>query len=100
LKPSILIGGSCKPTNAIYLLFKNITSIHAKCDVFEKKIDVNRGFYDPPIKIGGFKMIDVLIAQVGFIQQFRISLFVTCLCRQTGSVGIFKCLFLVKNTLF
>jgi hypothetical protein len=26
LKPPILIGGRCKPTNAIYLLFKNITS--------------------------------------------------------------------------
>jgi hypothetical protein len=25
------------------------------------------GLHDPPIKIGGFKMIDVLIAQVGFM---------------------------------
>jgi hypothetical protein len=36
LKPPILIGGPCKPTNVIYLLFKNITSIHAKCDVLKK----------------------------------------------------------------
>jgi hypothetical protein len=35
-----------------------------RCDVFEKKIDALVGLHDPPIKIGGFKMIDVLIAQV------------------------------------
>jgi hypothetical protein len=40
--------GQGRPTNAIYLLFKNITSIHAKCDVFEKKIDVCRGCLLPP----------------------------------------------------
>jgi hypothetical protein len=43
LKLPILIGGSSKPTKAIYLLFKNIASIHAKFDVFEKKIDVGKG---------------------------------------------------------
>jgi hypothetical protein len=64
LKPPISIGGSSKPTKAIYLLFKNITSIHVKCDVFEKKIDVGRGNFYPPIEIGGFKMIDVLIVQL------------------------------------
>jgi hypothetical protein len=44
-----------------------------RCDVFEKKIDGIRGLHGPPIKIGGFKMIDVsvrfLIAQVGFIRR-------------------------------
>jgi hydrogenase maturation factor len=63
LKPPISIGGS-SPPKAIYLLFKNITSIHVKCDVFEKKIDVGLCNFYPPIKIGGFKMIDVLIVQL------------------------------------
>jgi hypothetical protein len=48
LKPPILIGGPCKPMNVIYHLFKNITSIHAKCDVFEKMIDVGSGNLLPP----------------------------------------------------
>jgi hypothetical protein len=42
LKPPILIGGPCKPTNAMYHLFKNITFKMYRCDVFEKMIDVGR----------------------------------------------------------
>jgi hypothetical protein len=63
--------GHANPLMPSIFFSKTSHLAYIRCDVFEKKIDVGSGNLLPPIEIGGFKMIDVLIAQVGFNRKIR-----------------------------